>query len=70
MFGCHPISSGHAARSLVFEASVSCRFKLEDDVAIVGFFASDDSTAFEAFSDAAEMLREVRAASHMSRAQG
>lgn len=46
-----------AARELENAAAVE-RFKLEDDVAIVGFFASDDSSAFEAFSDAAEMLRE------------
>ncbi|CAB3403430.1 unnamed protein product [Caenorhabditis bovis] len=34
------------------------RFMSKDDVTIVGFFATEDSSAFEAFADAAEMLRE------------
>ena len=35
------------------------KFMSKDDVTIVGFFASEDSTTFEAYSDSAEMLREV-----------
>ncbi|KAK6740994.1 hypothetical protein RB195_009069 [Necator americanus] len=31
---------------------------VKDDVTIIGFFATESSSAFEAFSDAAEMLRE------------
>uniref|UniRef100_A0A1I7T947 Protein disulfide-isomerase A4 n=1 Tax=Caenorhabditis tropicalis TaxID=1561998 RepID=A0A1I7T947_9PELO len=34
------------------------RFMSKDDVTIIGFFATEDSSAFEAFSDSAEMLRE------------
>lgn len=32
----------------------------KNDVTIVGFFATEDGSSFEAYSDAAEMLREVR----------
>uniref|UniRef100_A0A1I7XQ09 protein disulfide-isomerase n=1 Tax=Heterorhabditis bacteriophora TaxID=37862 RepID=A0A1I7XQ09_HETBA len=34
------------------------RFMDKTDVTIIGFFATEDSTAFEAFKDSAEMLRE------------
>ncbi|PAV82219.1 hypothetical protein WR25_21804 [Diploscapter pachys] len=34
------------------------KFMSKDDVTIMGFFASEDSTTFEAYSDSAEMLRE------------
>ncbi|KAK6740996.1 hypothetical protein RB195_009070 [Necator americanus] len=46
-----------AAKKLdgVFEVE---RFMVKDDVTIIGFFATESSSAFEAFSDAAEMLRE------------
>lgn len=30
----------------------------ENDVTIIGFFASEDSTVFDAYADASEMLRE------------
>ncbi|KAK6049103.1 protein disulfide-isomerase domain protein [Cooperia oncophora] len=39
-------------------ASAIDRFMEKEDVTIVAFFASEDSTTFEAFSEAAEMLRE------------
>ncbi|CAD6187962.1 unnamed protein product [Caenorhabditis auriculariae] len=46
-----------AARKLESAKDVE-RFMDKTDVTIIGFFASDDSTAFEAYSDSAEMLRE------------
>ncbi|VDO61419.1 unnamed protein product [Haemonchus placei] len=46
-----------AAKKLTDAKSID-RFMEEEDVTIVAFFVSEDSTAFEAYSDAAEMLRE------------
>ncbi|KAL6727613.1 hypothetical protein Aduo_009476 [Ancylostoma duodenale] len=46
-----------AAKKLANVAEVE-RFMEKEDVTIIGFFPTESSTAFEAYSDAAEMLRE------------
>ncbi|KAK5974668.1 Thioredoxin domain-containing protein [Trichostrongylus colubriformis] len=46
-----------AAKKLANAGAID-RFMEKEDVAIVAFFASEDSTAFEAYAQAAEMLRE------------